>query len=138
VDIVRQRDFLGVGWSYPVSSDPASGDLALSWYERDVSEAIRTVLETAPGERVMRPRFGCGIHDLVFEEISATTLFAVEAAVREALTTFEPRIELLGVTVDPLQALDGLLIIKINYRVRRTNQIDNLVYPFFYKEGGPQ
>ena len=73
--MLRQRDFLGGGWSYPVALDPLSGDIALSRYERDVREAIRIILETAPGERVMRPRFGCGIHDLVFEEISATTLF---------------------------------------------------------------
>jgi phage baseplate assembly protein W len=138
VDATRQREFLGVGWSYPVAIDPLSGDVALSAYDRDVREAIRIILETAPGERVMRPRFGCGIHDLVFEEISATTLFAVEASVREALTTYEPRIELLAVEVDPLQALDGYLIVTIGYRVRRTNQIDNLVYPFFYREGGPR
>jgi phage baseplate assembly protein W len=113
-----------------------SGDVSLSQYERDVREAILVILETARGERVMRPRFGCGIHDLVFESIGATTLFAVEAAVREALTTFEPRIELLSVEVDPFQAMSGLLIVAIGYRIHRTNQIDNLVYPFFFKEGG--
>jgi phage baseplate assembly protein W len=136
MDAVRQRDFLGVGWSYPVATDPMSGDISLSQYERDVREAIRIILETARGERVMRPRFGCGIHDLVFEAIGATTLFAVEAAVREALTVFEARIELLSVEVDPFQAMSGLLIVAIGYRIHRTNQIDNLVYPFFFREGG--
>lgn len=136
MDAGRQRDFLGIGWSYPVATDPLSGDVALSAYERDIKEAIRIILETAPGERVMRPRFGCGIHDLVFEEMSATTLFGVEAAVRESLTLFEPRIELQDVNVDPFQATSGMLIVSITYRVRRTNQIDNLVYPFFFKEGG--
>jgi hypothetical protein len=138
MDIIRERDFLGVGWSYPVATDPLSGDIALSRYERDVKEAIRIILETAKGERVMRPRFGCGIHDLVFEEISTTTVYAVEASVREALTTYEARIELLGVDVNAQQALDGLLIITIDYRIRRTNQTDNLVYPFLYREGGPR
>jgi phage baseplate assembly protein W len=133
---IRERDFLGIGWSYPVATDPRSGDVALSRYERDVREAIRIILETAPGERVMRPRFGCGIHDLVFEEMSTTTLSAVEAAVRDALIAYEARIELLGVAVDPLQALDGMLVISIDYRIRRTNQTDNLVYPFYYQEGG--
>ena len=113
-----------------------SGDIALSRYDRDVREAIRIILETAPGERVMRPDFGCGIHDLVFEEINATTLTAIEASVREALITYEPRIELNNVTVDPSDALDGLLVISIDYRLRRTNQEDNLVYPFFFREGG--
>jgi phage baseplate assembly protein W len=132
----NQRDFLGIGWRYPVATDPLEGDIALSRYDRDVKEAIRIILETAPGERVMRPRFGCGIHDLVFEEINATTLTAVEATVRDALVTYEPRIELNSVTVDPSEALDGLLVIAIDYRLRRTNQEDNLVYPFFFREGG--
>lgn len=136
MDAVRERDFLGVGWSFPVATDPASGDVALSAYERDVKEAIRIILHTGRGERVMRPRFGCGIHGLVFEEISATTLFAVEAAVRDALVAYEPRIELLNIVVDPFEALNGMLLVTINYRVRRTNQTDNLVYPFYFKEGG--
>ena len=130
------RDFLGIGWRYPVVTDPLKGDIALSRYDRDVKEAIRIILETSQGERVMRPRFGCGIHDLVFEEINATTLAAIEATVRDALIIYEPRIELLNVTVDPSDALDGLLVIAIDYRVRRTNQEDNLVYPFFFREGG--
>lgn len=136
MDTARQRDFLGIGWSYPVATDAQTGDVALSAYERDIREAIRIIIETAPGERVMRPRFGCGIHNLVFEEMSATTLFAVEAAVREALTTYEPRIELQGIEVDPFQAESGMLVVSITYRVRSTNQMDNLVYPFFFKEGG--
>ncbi|MDB5692071.1 MAG: baseplate protein [Alphaproteobacteria bacterium] len=136
MDASDQRDFLGVGWSYPVATDPLTGDVAMSRYEGDIREAIRIILETAPGERVMRPGFGCGIHDLVFEEMSSTTLFAVQAMVREALVTYEPRIELLEVSVDPLEALNGLLVFTIDYRVRRTNQVDNLVFPFFYREGG--
>ncbi|HYJ83078.1 MAG TPA: GPW/gp25 family protein [Allosphingosinicella sp.] len=136
MDLSDQRDFLGIGWSYPVTTDPLTGDVAMSLYERDIQEAIRIILETAPGERVMRPRFGCGIHGLVFEEMSSTTLFAVQATVREALVTYEPRIELLEVSVDPLEALNGLLVLTVHYRVRRTNQVDNLVYPFFYREGG--
>lgn len=136
MDLSDQRDFLGIGWKYPVATDPLTGDIALSRYDLDVREAIRIILETAPGERVMRPRFGCGIHELVFEEINTTTIFAIQAAVRDALIAYEPRIELLDVTVDPLDALNGLLVIGIDYRVRRTNQVDNLVYPFFYSEGG--
>lgn len=138
MDRTDQREFLGVGWAYPVATDPLVGDIALARYDRDIRQAIQIILETSRGERVMRPRFGCGIHDLVFAEINTTTLRAVEAAVREALVAYEPRIELLDVTVDPQQALDGVLIVALSYRVRRTNQIDNLVYPFFFREGGPQ
>jgi phage baseplate assembly protein W len=136
MDEPRHRDFLGVGWSFPVSSGAATGDVELSWFEQDVKEAIRIILQTSRGERVMRPRFGCGIHDLVFGEISATTIAAVDAAVRDSLITYEPRIELLNVAVDPFDALNGLLLVKIDYRIRRTNQTDNLVYPFYFREGG--
>lgn len=128
------RDFLGVGWAYPVRIDPMRGDIALSRYDRDVREAIRIILETAPGERVMRPDFGCGIHNLTFEEINQTTLFAVESTIRDALITYEPRIELLAVDIDPRDALEGYLYISINYRLRKTNQEDNLVYPFYFNE----
>jgi phage baseplate assembly protein W len=133
---VNQRDFLGIGWTYPVATDPLRGDIALSRYERDIKEAIRIILETIPGERVMRPRFGCGIHELVFEEINATTLSAIEASVRDALIAYEPRIELSAIAVDPADALNGILLVAISYRIRRTNQEDNLVYPFLYTEGG--
>jgi phage baseplate assembly protein W len=136
MDSIDSRDFLGVGWAYPVATDPLTGDVAMARYDRDVRQGIRIILETAPGERVMRPRFGCGIHNLVFEEINSTTVFTVQAAVREALVTYEPRIELLDMTVDPLRSLDGLLVIGIKYRVRRTNQTDNLVYPFYFRESG--
>lgn len=135
MDSLLHRDFLGVGWSFPVSFDAVLGDLALSAYARDVKEAIRIILHTAPGERVMRPGFGCGIHEMVFEEISTTTVFAVESRIRDALVTYEPRIEVIEVRVDPFQAMSGILLITIDYRVRRTNQTDNLVYPFYFREG---
>jgi phage baseplate assembly protein W len=135
---IDQKDFLGIGWAYPVRIDALTGDIAMARYDRDVHQAIRIILETSPGERVMRPDFGCGIHDLVFEEINVTTLRAIEASVREALTKFEARIEIVDVTVDPRQALNGILLISLTYRIRRTNQVDNLVYPFYFREGGPQ
>ena len=134
MDQNEHRDFLGVGWAFPVRIDPMRGDIALSRYDRDVREAIRIILETAPGERVMRPDFGCGIHNLTFEEINQTILFAVENTIREALITYEPRIELLAVDIDPRDALEGYLYISISYRLRRTNQEDNLVYPFYFNE----
>lgn len=135
MDPLFQREFLGVGWSFPVAFNRVGGDVALVAYARDVKEAIRIILRTAPGERAMRPDFGCGINEMVFEEISTTTMFAVEARIRDALTVYEPRIELLGIHVDPFQAMSGILLITIDYRVRRTNQTDNLVYPFYFREG---
>ena len=138
VESINQKDFLGVGWAYPVETDPLTGDVALARYDIDVKQAIRIILGTSPGERVMRPRFGCGIRDLVFEEINVTTIRAVESSVRDALTTYEARVEILDIDVDPSEALDGKLLVSLRYRIRATNQVDNLVYPFYFREGGPQ
>lgn len=128
------KDFLGAGWKYPVRTD-ADRKIAMSEYEEDIKEAIWIILGTAKGERVMRPDFGCGIHDFVFAPINTATVNLVENAVREALTLWEPRIELTKVEVSTEQADEGKLIVSIDYRVRTTNNRFNLVYPFYLKEG---
>jgi phage baseplate assembly protein W len=133
----QQKDWLGRGWAYPVVLDPLSGGVALAEYETDIRQSIQIILGTAPGERVMRPDFGCGIHELAFEVIDSAMLTRVEAAVTHAMITYEARIEVLGVHANPLYAADGLLLIEFEYRVRRTNQKDNMVYPFYFREGGP-
>ena len=132
----EQKAWLGRGWAYPVRIDPATGGIAFSEYEADIRESILIILQTSRGERVMRPDFGCGIHDLVFEVIDVATLTRVETTVWESMTKYEARIEVLSVRTDPLNAADGLLLIELEYRVRRTNQVGNLVYPFYFREAG--
>jgi phage baseplate assembly protein W len=83
----------------------------------------------------MRPDFGCGIYDLAFAVIDTATLTRVESEVRTSIQKFEPRVELIDVIIDPSQAVDGLLNIEVDYLVRATNQVDNLVYPFYFTEG---
>ena len=129
------KEFLGIGWKYPVNVDK-NKRIAVSRYEEDIKEAVRIILGTAKGERVMRPDFGCGIHELVFAPINTTTVNQVENSVREALTVWEPRIELIGVKVSMEKANEGMLPVSIDYRVRTTNNRYNLVYPFYLKEGG--
>jgi len=128
------KEFLGAGWKYPVRAGP-DGKITLSVYEEDIKEAILIILGTAKGERVMRPDFGCGIHELVFAPINTTTMSLVEDNVREALTLWEPRIELIKVEVSGEQSADGKMLVSIDYRVRVTNSRFNLVYPFYLKEG---
>ena len=128
------KEFLGAGWKFPVQVTP-SGRIALSQYEEDIKEAIWIILGTAKGERIMRPDFGCGIHDLVFAPINTATLTLVENSVREALTVYESRIELIQVKASAERADEGKLIVSIDYRVRSTNNRFNLVYPFYLKEG---
>ncbi len=128
------KEFLGVGWKYPVKTE-VTGKIALSSYEEDVQEAILIILGTTKGERVMQPDFGCGIHELVFAPINTATMTLLENSVREALILWEPRIELLKVEASGQQASSGILPVSIDYRVRVTNNRFNLVYPFYLKEG---
>jgi phage baseplate assembly protein W len=124
-------EFLGVGWKYPIQLDPTEGDIALSRYDEDVQEAIWIILSTAPGERIMRPDFGCGIHDYVFAPNNTHTAGLVRFHVEQALTRWEPRIELQEVLVQPDPATPSVLLISIQYQVRATDSRYNVVYPFY-------
>ncbi len=128
------KEFLGRGWKFPVTVDTNTGRIAMSEYEQDIKESIWIILSTSKGERVMRPDFGCGIHDLVFSPINTTTINLVENSVREALTQWEPRIELNNVAVSSELDYEGKLLVSIDYKVRVTNNRFNLVYPFYLKE----
>ena len=127
------KDFLGRGWTFPAGVD-ATGRIALSEYEDDIREALRIILLTSKGERMMRPDFGAGLHDFVFESMSATNIGRVQAAVTDALIKWEPRVEVIGVKVEPEQGELGKLLIDIEYLVRATNNRFNLVFPFYLKE----
>jgi len=129
-----EKNFLGVGWKYPVYIT-VEGKIAKSEYEQDIKEAIWIILGTAKGERVMRPDFGCGIHDLIFTPLNTATITLVENSVREALTIWEPRIELIKVEASSEKSEEGKMLVSIDYRVRTTNNRFNLVYPFYIKEG---
>jgi phage baseplate assembly protein W len=133
-----RKEFLGRGWAMPVQLDERTGTVAETQYEEDIRQSIVLIIETAPGERVMHPEFGCGIHDLVFAAPDAATLDRVRSVVEDALRQFEARIDVSSVTVTSAPALsDGVLQIELEYRVRLTNQVGNLVYPFYFAEGGP-
>lgn len=123
------KSFLGVGWSYPVRVG-ATGAIEIAEYEESVRQSILIILGTAKGERVMRPDFGCGIYDLVFEINSASTAGRVSQAVRDSLLVFEPRIDVRDIQV---QSRNGgeVMLISIDYEVRATNNVFNLVYPFY-------
>jgi phage baseplate assembly protein W len=129
------KDFLGRGWAFPVSVD-AAGRIVLSEYENDIREALRIILLTSKGERVMRPDFGASLHDFVFESMSATTIGRVQAAVTDALLKWEPRIQVIDVDAQPERGEIGKLMINIEYKVRATNNRFNFVFPFYLKEQG--
>jgi len=115
-------------------TDP-TGAIALVSREQELEEAMRVVLATAPGERPMRPEFGCRIHDFVFASADGSTAGLVAAEVRRALGRWEPRIDVVDVAVS-FDATDvGVLYLDIRYEIRATNDRRNLVFPFYMIPG---
>jgi phage baseplate assembly protein W len=127
------NDFLGRGWKFPVAVD-ASGNIALSEYEVDVREAIQVILGTSVGERVMRPSFGGGLENYVFESMSVTVLGRIQSTVFQSLVANEQRIQVLNVDVTQSPADAGTLLINVDYKVRATNTKFNLVFPFYLQQ----
>jgi phage baseplate assembly protein W len=123
-------EFLGRGWNFPPKLDE-NCQVAMVEHEESIRQAVWIILSTAPGERVMRPDFGCGIHDLVFAPNSPGTAGRVAGEVRQALVRWEPRIDLLDVQATAQPGEPNTLLIRIEYRVRTTNSRFNLVYPFY-------
>lgn len=129
--------FMGRGIAFPMRVDH-KGNIATTAGVADIDRGIRVVLSTAPGERVMRPAFGCRIWELMFEPINSNTMGLMGEAVREALQRWEPRIDVMNVDVQPDEE-PGVVRIGIEYNVKVTNDRRNLVYPFYVipGEGGP-
>ena len=129
--------FLGVGWHFPVIKGGEPQHFVAAEYEKSVRQAILIILATAKGERIMRPDFGCGIHELAFAINDSATRGLAEYEVREALLQWEPRIEVLQVKATAAGTQGEKLLVSIDYRVRTTDNRFNLVYPFYLQRGGP-
>ena len=123
-------EIIGSGLAFPLQVDRRGG-IALARDETDIEQAIELILGTAPGERPMRPEFGCGVHDFVFDSIDASTVGRMELAIRDALDRWEPRVIVDTVEFNLDEVGEGRLIIDIGYHVRATNNMRNLVYPFY-------
>ncbi len=142
------RPFLGAGIAFPMVVDPqgritlipmavdAQGHIAMNSYDEHVRQSILLILQTAKGERVMRPDFGTGLRTLVFEPPDSATAAMLQHQVKQALMRFEPRIDVLDVQAAAPSDQPGLLEIQLSYRVRHTDTIANLVYPFFIERSG--
>lgn len=124
------RDFIGTGWAFPVTVD-AHGRIALARQERDIEEAIRIILLTPKGQRVMRPEFGCQIHELIFAPNNAATAGLATYYVEEALGMWEPRIRVQEVTAQPDPNDEARLLVEIRYEIKATHDSRSLVFPFY-------
>lgn len=131
------KPFLGVGTGFPLALDNKTRGLARAEYEESVRQSILVILGTAKGERVMRPDFGCGIHDFVFANVSAATIGRITREVHESLLRLEPRINVIQVDVNPGDT-NNVVLIDIDYEVRATNTAFNLVYPFYLQQGATE
>jgi uncharacterized protein len=124
------QEFIGAGWAFPLRTD-RTGSIALVRDQREIEESIHLILATSPGERPMRPEFGCSVHDYVFAPADAATAGDISYAVRVALNRWEPRITLEDVVVHFDGADEGVLLIDVKYTIRGTNDPRNLVFPFY-------
>lgn len=132
----QEKAFLGVGWAFPPDVQ-VDGQIATVAFEEDIRQAIHIILGTNPGERVMRPDFGAGLNAFVFEPLNETTKQLVKTRIEEALIDWEPRIDVEEVRIAIDLAERNRLLITINYRVRASNALHNLVYDFYLQEGTP-
>jgi phage baseplate assembly protein W len=127
---LRNREFLGQGLAFPLQFG-ARGGLALAAGERDIVQSIRLILETTPGERVMRPEFGCRARELLFAPRNAATEALLVLYVEQALGRWEPRIQVTAIEAKDDPANDGAWLVEIRYEIKATHDERSLVHPFY-------
>jgi hypothetical protein len=128
--MTHSNPIIGRGWRFPPSLDER-GTIALVSDVEEIDQSVRIILGTVPGQRVMRPEFGCRVHELLFAPNNTATTGLASRYVREALARWEPRIEVLRVEVEPDPAAPARLMIQIHYRLKATHSNRSLVYPFY-------
>ena len=126
----NSKSFLGSGLAFPLQLN-SRGEIALVSGDKDIEQAIRIILGTRPGERVMRPTFGCRAHELIFEPRGARTLTLLRDYVDEALKFWEPRIQVQRIDTHYDNGSDGSIIVDITYQVKETHDTRSIIYPFF-------
>jgi phage baseplate assembly protein W len=127
--------FLGTGWAFPPTFTRLGHTVVTASGVENVRQSLWILFSTVPGERVMLPTYGCSLWRMVFRSITTTVTTEIAGAVSQAVIEWEPRIDLLGVEVTADAGQDGLVSITVSYVVRTTNTRDNLVYPFYLREG---
>ena len=133
--MAADRSFLGTGWAFPPEFHKRAKDVKMVSTDDDIRESLTILLSTSPGERVMRPDYGCGLKTMVFETVTETRVAQIHDIVERAVLFYEPRITLHGVEVNTDEVFDGLIKITLHYTIRTTNIRSNMVFPFYLREG---
>lgn len=128
-------DFLGIGWSFPPSFKTELQTVEMTEKKEDIDKSLQILLTTAVGERLMEPRYGCNMEELVFESLNTTTKTLMKDKVQTAILYFEPRIDVTSIELDDSNQQEGEILIKIEYVVRSTNSRFNFVFPYYRNEG---
>jgi len=132
---VKKSDFLGRGWSFPPNFDMATQTVDMTEKNEDIERSLQILLTTTAGERVMEPKYGCNMEELLFESLDTATRTLIEDKVRTAILYFEPRIDVTRVELNTQADLEGQLLIEVDYVVLATNSPFNFVFPFYKNEG---
>lgn len=130
-----EKSFLGRGWGFPPEFDRETGQVRMVTEEEDICQSLGILLSTAPGERIHRFDFGCGIRQFVYEPMTLTTQTIMRNMIEKAVLMYEPRISLERITFDMAREAEGIMEIVLDYVVLKTNRRSNMVYPFYLREG---
>ncbi|MBD1363174.1 GPW/gp25 family protein [Mucilaginibacter sp. ZT4R22] len=131
----KNNDFLGKGWSFPPAFDVAAQGVEVTEKVLDIQRSLEILLSTKVGERVMQPKYGCNMDELVFESLDTTTKTIIKDKIQTAILYFEPRIDVKKIEMNTDNELEGIIMLEIEYMVRATNSRFNFVYPYYRNEG---
>lgn len=132
---IKEKEFLGSGWAFPVTFSAGNYELELSRYEENIKDSINIIVQTRLGERVTAPQFGSGLQQFFFKTMTQTLKSEVRETLKTALLDNEPRITVFEIEVDFVDPQTGLLEVLIDYKFNKTNTRHNYVFPFYIKEG---
>lgn len=128
---IQSLSFLGCGWSFPPEFAYAPSGVHMVADDDDIRASLAILLGTTAGERFLRPKYGLDMHELLFEPMSTTMRTYIEDRVRTAILIYEPRINLVALTLDASEQPAGRVTLELEYVIRATNSRYNLVYPFY-------
>ena len=132
---MSEKSFLGTGWSFPPQFNKNTGNVSMVSDEEDIKQSLNIYFNTMIGERIMRPKYGCVIHDKQFEKISDNILQSLTFEMTTSIGKIEPRISVLELKITKLDINNGYIEIKLDYSVISTNIRDNIVFPYYINEG---
>lgn len=131
----NEKAFLGTGWSFPPEFNIKTKSLVMLSNEEDIESSLEILLSTKLGERIMQPKYGCNMDDLLFTPLSRTLKTYVSELIRTAILYHEPRVDVEKIDISKGDDLTGELLIILDYKIRATNSRINMVYPFYKNEG---